>query len=186
VSAIPSAPARTDETALDPHFLRIAFVVVLGSLMSILDTTIVNVAINDLSRRFDASLAIIQWVATGYMLALATVIPLTGWAADRFGTKRLYIGAIALFVAGSALCGTAWSAGSLIIFRIIQGLGGGMIMPAGITILTHAAGPRRIGRAMGIIGVPMLLGLLPGLRKRSFWPVVVAGREIIGVGTILR
>ena len=75
--------------------------------MSSLDTTIVNVAINDLSKRFDASLAIIQWVATGYMLALATVIPLTGWAADRFGTRRLYVGAIALFVAGSALCGMA-------------------------------------------------------------------------------
>jgi len=162
VSVTPSSSARADETALDARLLRTAFVVVLGSLMSTLDTTIVNVAINDLSRRFDASLAIIQWVATGYLLALATVIPLTGWAADRFGTKRLYIGAIALFVAGSALCGTAWSAGSLIIFRILQGLGGGMILPAGITILTHAAGPRRIGRAMGMIGVPMLLGPILG------------------------
>jgi EmrB/QacA subfamily drug resistance transporter len=162
VSAISSSPAKADETALDAGLLRTAFVVVLGSLMSSLDTTIVNVAINDLSKRFDASLAIIQWVATGYMLALATVIPLTGWAADRFGTRRLYVGAIALFVAESALCGMAWSAGSLIIFRILQGLGGGMIMPAGITILTHAAGPRRIGRAMGIIGVPMLLGPIFG------------------------
>jgi MFS family permease len=125
VSAIPSSPAKADETALDPGLLRTAFVVVLGSLMSSLDTTIVNVAINDLSKRFDASLAIIQWVVTGYMLALATVIPLTGWAADRFGTRRLYVGAIALFVAGSALCGMAWSAGSLIIFRILQGLGAG-------------------------------------------------------------
>jgi EmrB/QacA subfamily drug resistance transporter len=148
--------------ALDANLLRTAAVVVLGSLMAILDTTIVNVAINHLSRRFDASLAIIQWVSAGYMLALATVIPLTGWAADRFGTKRIYIAAIAMFAAGSALCGTAWSAGSLIGFRIVQGFGGGMILPAGITILTHAAGPRRIGRAMAIIGVPMLLGPILG------------------------
>ena len=162
MSATANSPRSDASPALDAPLLRIAFVVVLGSLMAILDTTIVNVAINDLSRRFDASLAVIQWVSTGYMLAMATVIPLTGWAADRFGTKRKYIAAVATFTVGSALCGTAWSAGSLIIFRILQGLGGGMIMPAGITILTHAAGPRRIGRAMSIIGVPMLLGPILG------------------------
>ncbi|WP_198912198.1 DHA2 family efflux MFS transporter permease subunit [Acetobacter fallax] len=92
----------------------------------------------------------------------ATVIPLTGWAADRFGTKRLYMTSIILFLAGSALSGAAWSMPSLILFRIIQGLGGGMIMPAGMIILNHAAGPRRIGRLMGIIGVPMLLAPICG------------------------
>lgn len=156
-----SQPAKA-APALDRRLLRIAGVVVLGSLMSILDTTIVNVAVNDLSRTFDASLALIQWVSTGYMLALATVIPLTGWAADRFGTKRLYITSIMLFLAGSALSGVAWSAGSLILFRVLQGLGGGMILPTGMTILTHEAGPQRIGRVMGIVGVPMLLGPVLG------------------------
>ena len=111
--------------------------------MSILDTTVVNVAINTLSRDFSTDLATIQWVVTGYTLALATVIPVTGWAADRFGTKRLYLLAIVLFVGGSALCGAAWSAESLIAFRVLQGLGGGMLMPAGMTILTRAAGPQR-------------------------------------------
>ncbi len=158
-----TSPAKAGAvTALDRRLLRIASVVVLGSFMSILDTTIVNVAIKELSRSFGVSLTVTQWVSTGYMLALATVIPLTGWAADRFGTKRLYIGSILLFVLGSALCGMAWSATSLIAFRVLQGFGGGMIMPAGMTILSHAAGRDRMGRVMGIVGVPMLLAPIVG------------------------
>src|SRR3954466_3517333 len=147
---------------LDRRLLMIASVVVLGAIMSILDTTVVNVAINTLARDFDTPLSTIQWIVTGYTLALATVIPITGWAADRFGTKRLYMLSIGLFLAGSALSGAAWSAESLIAFRILQGLGGGMLMPAGMTILTRAAGPQRVGRVMAIIGVPMLLGPILG------------------------
>jgi len=154
--------SRPGAGGLDRGVLAIAGVVVLGAVMSILDTTIVNVAIDTLSRDFHTSLSTIQWVSTGYMLALATVIPLTGWAADRFGTKRLYIISIVLFLAGSALSGMAWSAGSLIAFRVLQGLGGGMIMPAGMTIMTRAAGPSRVGRVMSIVGVPMLLGPVLG------------------------
>src|SRR5690349_15502794 len=146
----------------DRRILTIASVVVLGAIMSILDTTVVNVAINTLARDFDTDLPTIQWIVTGYTLALATVIPVTGWAADRFGTKRLYMLSIGLFVAGSALSGAAWSAESLIAFRVLQGLGGGMLMPAGMTILTRAAGPQRVGRVMAIIGVPMLLGPILG------------------------
>ncbi len=156
------APAPADDAGLDRGVLLIASVVVLGAIMSILDTTVVNVAINTLSRDFHTSLPTIQWVATGYTLALATVIPLTGWAADRFGTKRLYMMSISLFLMGSILSGLAWSAGSLIGFRVLQGLGGGMLMPAGMTILTRAAGPQRVGRVMAIIGVPMLLGPIVG------------------------
>src|SRR6201991_5025688 len=147
---------------LDRALLAVAGVVVLGAIMSILDTTVVNVAINTLSRDFDTSLSTIQWIVTGYTLALATVIPITGWAADRFGTKRLYMLSIGLFLAGSALSGAAWSAESLILFRILQGLGGGMLMPCGMTILTRAAGPQRVGRVMAIIGVPMMLGPILG------------------------
>jgi EmrB/QacA subfamily drug resistance transporter len=96
------------------------------------------------------------------MLALVTVILVTGWASDRFGTKRLYLLAILLFLAGSVLAGLAWNVESLIIFRVVQGLGGGMLMPAGMTILTRAAGPHRVGRVMGVLGVPMLLGPIGG------------------------
>jgi EmrB/QacA subfamily drug resistance transporter len=145
------------DDVLDRRVWLTASVVVLGAFMTILDTTIVNVAIDRLTLEFNTDLATIQWISTGYLLALATVIPLTGWAADRFGTKRLYMISIALFVLGSALSGAAWSAESLIAFRVIQGLGGGMVMPAGMTILTRAAGPHRIGRIMSVVGVPMLL-----------------------------
>jgi EmrB/QacA subfamily drug resistance transporter len=154
--------ATAPQEGLDRRVLAVAGVVVLGAVMSILDTTVVNVAINTLASDFDTSLSTIQWVVTGYTLALATVIPLTGWGADRFGTKRLYMISIALFMAGSALSGLAWSAESLIAFRVLQGLGGGMLMPAGMTILTRAAGPQRVGRVMAIMGVPMLLGPILG------------------------
>ena len=99
---------------------------------------------------------------TGYTLALAAVIPLTGWAADRFGTKRLYMLAVALFTAGSVLCAAATSIEMLTLFRVLQGLGGGMLMPLGMTIMTRAAGPERIGRVMAVLGIPMLLGPIFG------------------------
>src|SRR6188472_812435 len=154
--------ATAPDQGLDRKLLAVAGVVVLGAVMSILDTTVVNVAINTLARDFKTSLSTIQWIVTGYTLALATVIPLTGWGADRFGTKRLYMISIGLFIAGSALSGLAWSAETLIAFRVLQGLGGGMLMPAGMTILTRAAGPQRVGRVMAIMGVPMLMGPILG------------------------
>jgi EmrB/QacA subfamily drug resistance transporter len=132
-------------------------VVIVGAIMSILDTTIVNVAIDTLSRELHAPLSTIQWVSTGYLLSLATVIPLTGWAAERFGPKRVWMVAVGGFVATSALCGAAWSAESLIAFRVLQGAAGGMIMPIGMITLAQAAGPQRMGRVMSIVGVPMLL-----------------------------
>src|SRR3954467_3154252 len=104
-SPTPPAPSPAADDKLDRGVLMIAWVVVLGAIMSILDVTVVNVAINTLAKEFDAPLRTIQWVATGYTLALATVIPLTGWAADRFGTKRLYMISIGLFACGSALSG---------------------------------------------------------------------------------
>ena len=140
----------------------VASVVVLAAFMAILDVTVVTVAINKLSVEFGVPLETIQWATTGYTLALATVIPLTSWATGRFGTKRVYLGAIATFIAGSALAGSAWSIQSLIAFRVLQGLGGGLIMPTGMIILTNLAGPQRIGRIMGVLGVPMLLGPILG------------------------
>ncbi|CAM3295293.1 DHA2 family efflux MFS transporter permease subunit [Kibdelosporangium persicum] len=155
-----SALPGTDK--LDAGVLKIAGVVILGAVMAILDTTVVNVALQALALEFQTSFDTIQWVATGYMLALATVIPVTGWASDRFGTKRLYMLAIVLFLAGSVLAGMAWDITSLIVFRVVQGLGGGMLMPAGMTIMTKAAGPQRVGRVMSVLGVPMLLGPIGG------------------------
>src|SRR4051794_16467926 len=143
---------------LDREVYVVAAVVVTGVVMSILDTTIVNVALETLSRQLNAPLDTIQWVSTGYLLALATVIPLTGWASERFGAKKVWMTSVALFGLGSALCGLAWSAESLIVFRVLQGFGGGMIMPVGMSVLTQTAGPQRVGRVMSVVGVPMLLG----------------------------
>jgi EmrB/QacA subfamily drug resistance transporter len=162
VSQADAAAAPADPNALDRNTMVIAGVVLLGAIMSILDTTIVNVAIDQLSIDFNASLTTIQWVVTGYTLALAAVIPATGWAADRFGTKRIYLTSLALFMLGSALCAAAWSADSLIAFRVLQGIGGGMIMPSVMTIMTKKAGPHRMGRVMGILGVPMLIAPILG------------------------
>src|SRR6185312_14611887 len=130
--------------------------------MSILDVTVVSVALSTFQTEFNATLAQVAWTMTAYMLALATVIPLSGWAADRFGTKRLYMAAVAMFTIGSGLCATADSIDQLIGYRVLQGLGGGMLMPLGMTIMTRAAGPERIGRLMAVLGVPMLLGPIGG------------------------
>jgi EmrB/QacA subfamily drug resistance transporter len=157
---VPTPRAGADK--LDAGVLKVAAVVIIGAVMAILDTTVVNVALPALTLEFHTSFDTIQWIVTGYMLALATVIPVTGWASDRFGTKRLYMVAIVLFLAGSVLAGMAWDIESLIVFRVLQGLGGGMLMPAGMTIMTKAAGPERVGRVMSILGVPMLLGPIGG------------------------
>src|SRR3712207_2342340 len=156
-SAVSSAPVAAPDK-LDAAVLKIAGVVVLGAIMSILDVTVVSVALPTFQTEFDASYARVAWTMTGYTLALATVIPLSGWAADRFGTKRLYMAALLLFTLGSGLCATADSIGQLIGYRVLQGLGGGMLMPLGMTIMTRAAGPQRIGRLMAVLGIPMLLG----------------------------
>src|SRR5262249_50098440 len=112
-----------DPNRLDGRVMAIAGVVVLGAVMSILDIAVVAVAQRTFQETFDKTQAQVAWTATAYTLALATVIPMTGWAADRFGTKRLYILAIVLFTAGSALCSTANSLEMLVAFRVLQGLG---------------------------------------------------------------
>jgi EmrB/QacA subfamily drug resistance transporter len=152
-----ASPALPTSPRIEPHVWRIAIVVILGAIMSVLDTTIVNVALDDLSHDLDSSLDSIQWVVTGYMLALAAVIPVTGWAARRFGSRRLYLIALVAFTIGSALCGLAWSTGSLVAFRVLQGIGGGMLMPIGQMVLVKAAGPRNLPRVMAAIGVPIIL-----------------------------
>jgi EmrB/QacA subfamily drug resistance transporter len=157
-----TSPQAPQPEGLDRETLIVAGVVLLGAIMSILDTTVVNVALDQLAVAFHSSLTTIQWVITGYTLALATVIPVSGWAADRFGTKRIYLWSLALFTLGSVLSGLAWSDGSLIFFRVLQGFGGGMIMPLVMTIMTRKAGPHRMGRVMGVLGVPMLIAPIMG------------------------
>jgi EmrB/QacA subfamily drug resistance transporter len=151
-----------NESRIEPHVWRIASVVVLGSIMSILDTTIVNVALETLGRDLHATLSDIQWVLTGYMLSLGAVIPITGWAARRFGARNVYILSLAVFTASSVLCGLAGSTNELILFRVLQGVGGGMILPVGQMMMANAAGPQRMGRIMGITAIPVMLAPIIG------------------------
>src|SRR5580693_6673548 len=166
------ASTQATSFTLSPELRRTSSVVVLGSIMSILDTTI-------------------QWVATGYLLALSIVIPVTGWAVDRFGAKLVWMTSLTLFIIGSCLCGVAWSANSLIAFRVVQGIGGGMLLPVGQSILARAAGPQRMGRVMSIIGVPMVLGpilgpVIGGLIVSNFsWRWIFYINLPIGVVTLI-
>src|SRR5271155_4279927 len=130
--------------------------------MAILDVTVVSVAQRTFIDEFDSSQAVVAWTMTGYTLALATVIPVAGWAADRFGTKRLFMGSVVAFALGSVLCALASSIAQLIIFRVIQGIGGGMLLPLGFMIMTREAGPGRLGRLMSILSIPMLLAPIAG------------------------
>jgi len=163
---LPYVPPGEDDRDYPDHIdaglLRISGVCILATVMAIIDVTVVSVAQRTFIDQFASSQAVVAWTMTGYTLALATVIPVTGWAADRFGTKRLFMGSVLAFALGSLLCALAANIVQLIAFRVIQGIGGGMLLPLGFMILTREAGPRRLGRLMSILSIPMLLAPIGG------------------------
>jgi EmrB/QacA subfamily drug resistance transporter len=161
-SAAAVAPPSAANGRLPRELLSLAYALMPGAVVVGLDATMVNVALETLARDFNTSLATIQWVSTAYLLALAMVIPLSGWSVERFGARTTWGLAIGLFTLGSVLCGIAWSAGSLIAFRVVQGLGGGAMVPVMQTILARAAGPARLPRVMAAIGVPAMLAPVIG------------------------
>jgi EmrB/QacA subfamily drug resistance transporter len=182
---------RRERPRLDPYVRRVGLVTVLGSVMSVLDTTIVNVALDSLAHKLHTSIATIQWVVTGYLLALAATVPVSAWAARRIGIKRLYLISLLVFTAGSALCGLAWSSGSLILFRVLQGIGGGMIMPVGQMILVKTAGKENLGRVMGVLSTPTVLApvlgpTLGGVLLQSFgWQWIFLINVPIGIVALI-
>jgi EmrB/QacA subfamily drug resistance transporter len=133
-----------------------------GPLVLNFSSTTVNVAIDELMGRFDAPLSTIQWVVTGYLLALALVLPSFRWAVELLGSRRLYVGCLLAFTATSALCAFAWSAQSLVAFRIVQGAVGGLLAPLAQTLIAQLAGPKRMGRAVSIVSIPVLVAPLLG------------------------
>jgi EmrB/QacA subfamily drug resistance transporter len=156
------AKEQTENEGLDPAFLKLAVILLTGAMAVMFDTTIVNVAINTLSRDLGASVSTTQWVISAYVLALAMVVPVSGWAMDRFGAKQTWMGALALFAIGSMLSSLAWNIEVLIAFRVIQGIGGGLMLPVLQTLLVNAAGQRNLGRMMSLISLPALLGPILG------------------------
>src|SRR5581483_6208284 len=154
--------AKPEPLKIERHVWVISGVVILGMIMSILDTTIVNVALDTLSKDLHSSISEVQWVVTGYLLALAAVMPVTGWMARRFGAKRVYLISLALFTLGSIACGLSNTLVALVVFRVLQGIGGGMIMPLAQLIMAQVAGPQRMGRVMGVVSMPAMLAPILG------------------------
>jgi EmrB/QacA subfamily drug resistance transporter len=154
----PGMPGLASEALLR----RVMVAVVFGGLMSMLDTTIVNIAIRTLSVRLHADLASVQWVVTGYLLALAAALPLAVWLADRFGARQVYVASIATFTLASLACGLSTSLPELIGFRVLQGAAGALTMPVGQMILVPAAGRERMARVMGTLSVPIVMAPIFG------------------------
>src|SRR5438876_2082831 len=141
-------------------------VFVFGLFMDLLDMTIVNVALPTLGHDLNVDpregASTIQWVVTGYLLSLAVFIPISGWLGDRFGTKRIFMTALFLFTGASLLCGLAWSIESLIAFRVLQGVGGGMLTPVGTAMLFRAFPPAERAKGAAVLMIPMVVAPASG------------------------
>ncbi|MES9556124.1 MULTISPECIES: DHA2 family efflux MFS transporter permease subunit [unclassified Streptomyces] len=176
---------------VDKQLLRTAFILVLGIFMATLDATIVSVGIDSLADEFGASVAEIQWVTTAYLLAVVAAVPASGWLADRFGGRRTWLVAVGVFLLGSVLCASAWSVTSLIVFRVVQGLGGGLLPATGQALLARVAGPGRTGRVISVVAVvPLLSPVLGPLAGGSIlavapWPWLFLVNLPIGAIAIL-
>jgi len=139
------------------HWIAPVLVALIGAFMSILDTSIVNVAIPTIMNVFNVGTSQVQWVSTIYMLALGVVVPFSGWLGDRIGFKRLYVLSMGAFVAGSLFCSLAWDLNSLVFARVIQAVGGGMIMPTTMAMIFRMVPRTQFGSAMGIFGIALLV-----------------------------
>nr|WP_284286356.1 DHA2 family efflux MFS transporter permease subunit [Alicyclobacillus fastidiosus] len=130
--------------------------IIAGVFMVVLDNTVMNVALPKLVTDFHTQLPTLEWTVTGYTLAQAAVIPLSGWLADRFGAKTIFLSSTVLFTIGSVMCSTPHSAGLLILYRILQGLGGGSVLPVAMAYIYRLTPPEKAGAVMGMMGIPIL------------------------------
>ncbi|MGZ2357144.1 multidrug efflux MFS transporter [Streptomyces sp. 372A] len=185
-----TAPAPPAER-VDRDLLRIAFILVLGTFMASLDATIVSVGLDRLTEEFGASVTEIQWVSSAYLLAVVAAVPASGWLAGRFGGRRVWLAAVGVFLVGSVLCASAWSATSLIVFRVIQGLGGGLLPATGQALLARVAGPGRTGKVISVVAVvPLLSPVFGPLAGGSVlavapWPWLFLVNLPIGAAAVL-
>jgi EmrB/QacA subfamily drug resistance transporter len=152
----------TAKNKLDPHVLKTALVLAIGALAVVFDTTIVSVALHPLAQDLHTTVATIQWVTTGYLLALGVAVPLSTWALGRFGGKRVWMFALAVFLLGSLGSSLAWNVGSLIGWRVVQGVGGGLMLPVMATLVFQAAKGKALGRTAAWVALPALLGPILG------------------------
>jgi EmrB/QacA subfamily drug resistance transporter len=141
--------------------VSIAWILVLGAVLPMLDSTIVNIAVNDLAKVFSASFTVTQWVVTGYVLALGIAVPFSGWMMQKYDGKGVYMGALGLFLLASLLAGLSWDVQSLIAFRVLQGFASGIIIPTLTALIAQVAG-ENLGRLMSVVGIPVVFGPIIG------------------------
>src|SRR5499427_10582081 len=188
--ALPRAGVRGLLHGLDYQY-QVLICAIVGTFMVMLDQTVVNIALPKITTVFGVGVHETQLVVTSYMLALAVIMPATGYLSDTFGTKRLFLITMALFTVGSLLCGLAWNNTSLVAFRIIQGLGGGMMSPLGMTMLFKAVPVNERNSIMGIYGLPLILAPVLGPTVGGYlveyvdWRVIFTLNVPIGIVGIL-
>jgi EmrB/QacA subfamily drug resistance transporter len=157
-----ATPAKPPVERLDPKVVKTALILIVGAMAVIFDTTIVSVALHTLALRMHTSVSTIQWVTTGYLLALGIAVPLSTWGLQRFGGKRLWMFSLVVFLVGSIGSSLAWNVGSLIGWRVVQGIGGGLMLPVMTTLIFQAAGGKSLGRLVTYVALPALLGPVLG------------------------
>lgn len=142
---------------LDPKIVAAALILVVGSVAPMLDSTMTNVAVRSISIDLKSTIVAVQWIITGYLLAMGLAIPVSGWAINRFGGKRVYLFSLVLFLIGSTASAFSWNIDSLIVFRLFEGIGAGLLVPTLQTVLVRLSGGRNLGQLIAIIGLPTLL-----------------------------
>jgi EmrB/QacA subfamily drug resistance transporter len=162
IATRPDVSAETPEPPLTGELFGAVVIASFGSLLLNLGATSISVAVDKLMVQFGAQLSTVQWIVTGYLLALALMIPAFRWTVERLGSRRLYVGSLLAFTATSTLCACAWSAQSLIVFRVLQGAVGGLLTPLAQALAAQLAGPKRMGRAISIMSIPVLVAPLLG------------------------
>jgi EmrB/QacA subfamily drug resistance transporter len=182
----------TGDGKLTPQVRNALLALIVGGIAAILDSTMVTIALHTLSVSMHSADGTIQWVTTGYLLAMAVAIPVTGWAESRWGGKRVWMAALVLFVAGSVLCALAWSDASLIGFRVVQGFAAGLIFPLMQTLAVKAAGGRASSSLIATVSLPLALGPILGpviggviLNWLSWRWLFLVNVPVIAVGLVL-
>lgn len=150
------------EPGLPREILMAAWAIALGAIAPMLDSTMVNIAIDKLNKDFNTTLDTVQWSVTGYALALAIAVPVSGWLMNKYNGKKIYIGAVIAFGIISVLAGISWDITSFIFFRLLQGFSAGIITTLMSTLLVKTAGPENVGKVMAIVSTPMILGPILG------------------------
>lgn len=154
--------SKPPKEKIDPIVLKISIIMVIGALAPLLDSTMINVAIRTIAGDMKSTISVIQWVITGYVLAMGVAVPVSGWAVNRFGGKNVYMFSLLVFLGGSLLSALSWNIDSLIVFRLLQGVGAGLMIPTLQTVIVQASGGKNLGMLISIISIPAVLGPIVG------------------------